>query len=264
MAPKNKDKLKNQISIENLGLKDEILANIEDDKTNKNQEIKMESNPRAVNVGAVSLQENEDVVKPVKVTKRPKKENIENTEEHTKEKTNKNHKLTKLGNKKNKTEENKPVRVRRIKTDYKSGLTLEQVADRNEKGLNNFTPNTNVKTYKSIFFENIFTFFNLLCFAIFASLAIVGAWKSCIFMFIIVANIAIGIIQEIRAKRTIEKLSLLIFVTPSTKLATFLLNKEAMSSFVVLVSSKVSCSKPAHIVSLSACISAKIRATFNG
>ena len=209
MAPKNKDKLKNQISIENLGLKDEILANIEDDKTNKNQEIKMESNPRAVNVGAVSLQENEDVVKPVKVTKRPKKENIENTEEHTKEKTNKNHKLTKLGNKKNKTEENKPVRVRRIKTDYKSGLTLEQVADRNEKGLNNFTPNTNVKTYKSIFFENIFTFFNLLCFAIFASLAIVGAWKSCIFMFIIVANIAIGIIQEIRAKRTIEKLSLL-------------------------------------------------------
>ncbi|MBQ7453363.1 MAG: HAD-IC family P-type ATPase [Clostridia bacterium] len=106
-------------------------------------------------------------------------------------------------------EDAKPIRVRRIKVDYKTGLTDEQVADRNSKGLNNDTPNTNVKTYRSIFVENIFTFFNMLCFAIFISLAVVGAWKSCIFMFIIVANITIGIIQEIRAKQTIEKLSLL-------------------------------------------------------
>lgn len=110
---------------------------------------------------------------------------------------------------KGKEVEVKPVRVRRIKTDFKNGLTLEQVADRNEKGLNNITPNTNVKTYRSIFVENICTFFNILCIAIFISLAAVGAWSNCIFMFIIVANIAIGIIQEIRAKRTIEKLSLL-------------------------------------------------------
>ncbi|MBQ7579178.1 MAG: HAD-IC family P-type ATPase [Clostridia bacterium] len=110
---------------------------------------------------------------------------------------------------KNNTEEIKPIKIKRIKADFKNGLSSEQVADRNEKGLNNVTPNTNVKTYKSIFVENIFTFFNMLCFAIFISLAIVGAWKSCIFMVIILANIAIGIIQEIRAKRTIEKLSLL-------------------------------------------------------
>ena len=111
--------------------------------------------------------------------------------------------------KKTEKEEPKQIRVRRIKADVKTGLTLDQVEDRKNKGLTNFTPNTNVKTYKSIFVENICTFFNMLCFAIFLSLAIVGAWSNCIFMFIILANIAIGIVQEIRAKRTIEKLSLL-------------------------------------------------------
>ena len=112
----------------------------------------------------------------------------------------------------------KQTRIRRFKAEYSTGLTNEQVEDRKAKGLTNFTPNTNVKTYKSIFIENIFTFFNLLCFAIFASLAIVGAWSNCIFMLVIVANIAIGIIQEIRAKRTIEKLSLLkSFVMESSK-----------------------------------------------
>ena len=73
--------------------------------------------------------------------------------------------------KKGKEVEVKPVRVRRIKTDFKNGLTLEQVADRNEKGLNNIMPNTNVKTYRSIFVENICTFFNILCIAIFMPIA---------------------------------------------------------------------------------------------
>ena len=117
--------------------------------------------------------------------------------------------IVKKSSKKLEKDDLKPIRVRRIRADFKTGLTHEQVADRMQKGLTNFTPNTNVKTYKSIFIENIFTFFNLLCFAIFLSLAIVGAWSNCIFMFIIIANIALGIIQEIRAKQTIEKLSLL-------------------------------------------------------
>ena len=117
--------------------------------------------------------------------------------------------LVKLNREKKTTPELKLPRVRRVKADINVGLTHDQVEDRKIKGFSNVTPNTNVKTYKSIFFENIFTFFNLLCFAIFISLAVVGAWSNCIFMFIILANIAIGIIQEIRAKRTIEKLSLL-------------------------------------------------------
>ena len=54
-------------------------------------------------------------------------------------------------------------RVKRVKTDYQTGLTNEQVAERVSKGQTNVTPNTNNKTIKSIIFENIFTFFNILC-----------------------------------------------------------------------------------------------------
>lgn len=111
--------------------------------------------------------------------------------------------------KKNAQPEVVPKRVKRVRADYKSGLTSDQVKERIDKGQTNATPNQNVKTYKNIFIENIFTFINMLCFAIAISLICVGAWGDCLGMVIILANITIGIIQEIRAKLTIEKLSLL-------------------------------------------------------
>lgn len=105
--------------------------------------------------------------------------------------------------------EKKPQRVRRVRTDASTGLTDDQVQERILKGQTNHTPNRNVKTYKRIFFENTVTFFNILCLAVAISLICVGAWSNCLFMAIIIINTAIGIIQEIRAKKTIEKLSLL-------------------------------------------------------
>ena len=66
-------------------------------------------------------------------------------------------------NKKN----NEPVvqkRVKRVKSDYQTGLTHDQVQERILKGQTNAVPNTNVKTYWSIIRENVFTFFNILCF----------------------------------------------------------------------------------------------------
>ena len=111
---------------------------------------------------------------------------------------------------KQKKEEVVPLpRVRRVKTDHNTGLTSEQVQERITKGQTNKTENTNVKTYKAIFFENIVTFFNMLCLAIAISLIVVGSYRNLLFMLIIIANTAIGIFQEIKAKRTIEKLSLL-------------------------------------------------------
>lgn len=105
-------------------------------------------------------------------------------------------------------------RVKRVKTDYQTGLTHEQVQERIEKGQTNFCPNTNVKTIKSIIFENLFTFFNILCFIVAIALVVVDIvykqpWSNILFMAIILINIIIGIVQEIRAKKTIEKLSLL-------------------------------------------------------
>ena len=105
-------------------------------------------------------------------------------------------------------------RVKRVKTDYQSGLTSDQVQERISKGQVNITPNTNNKTIGSIIFENVFSFFNILCFLVAISLVVVNIvykqnWNNLLFMVTILVNITIGIIQEIKAKHTIEKLSLL-------------------------------------------------------
>ena len=139
-------------------------------------------------------------------------------------------------------EEKKPIRVRRIKTNYKEGLTLDQVNDRIEKNQTNFTPNKNVKTYKKIFFENIFTFFNLLVTAVTISLICVNAWSNCMSFVIMAINTAIGIFQEIRAKKTIEKLSLL--TAPSVKViregieTTISMNEVVLDDVIVLSTGK--------------------------
>lgn len=105
-------------------------------------------------------------------------------------------------------------RVKRVKTDYQAGLTSEQVQERVMKGQTNVTPNTNNKTIGSIIAENVFSFFNILCFLVAIALVVVNIvykqkWNNLLFMVTILINIIIGIVQEIKAKRTIEKLSLL-------------------------------------------------------
>ena len=107
-----------------------------------------------------------------------------------------------------------PQKVKRIKSNYQEGLSKEQIQERIDKYQINEVPNTNVKTIWSIVKENVFTFFNILCFLICGALVAVNilyeqSWSNILFMVIIVINIIIGIAQEIRAKVTIEKLSLL-------------------------------------------------------
>lgn len=113
----------------------------------------------------------------------------------------------KLGKKKDKKTKEERV-IYRIKADIKTGLKSEQVNNRVSEGLTNKVENKNTKTYASIFFSNIFTFFNLLCFAVAGCLIAVGAFTDLLFLIIIFCNIFIGIIQEIKAKKTIEKISL--------------------------------------------------------
>ena len=105
--------------------------------------------------------------------------------------------------------------VERFTVNPKKGLTVEQVEQRTNENLTNKVENKNIKTYKSIFFGNIFTFFNMLCFLVAGALIAVGAWTNLLFLAIILSNIVIGIIQEIRAKKTIEKISLVSAPTAS-------------------------------------------------
>lgn len=107
-----------------------------------------------------------------------------------------------------KDKKKKVQEVERFSPNKKIGLSKEEVAKRVEQGLVNRVDKKNSKTYTRIFLSNIFTFFNLLCFGVCGALIAVNAWSNLIFMGTILSNILIGIIQEIKAKKTVEKISL--------------------------------------------------------
>ncbi len=98
--------------------------------------------------------------------------------------------------------------VTRFHTDLKKGLTPDQVDKRQQQGLTNVNTVKTTKSYAAIILGNIFTFFNILCFAVVAALIAVGSWKNLTFSVIIIVNLLIGIIQEIKAKQTVEKITL--------------------------------------------------------
>lgn len=89
------------------------------------------------------------------------------------------------------------------------GLSDDEVKSRQQDKLTNHTKVKASKTYLSIFVKNIFTFFNMLWLLIAIALLCVGSYSDLLFLFVIVANTAIAIIQEIRAKIAVEKLSMI-------------------------------------------------------
>ena len=107
------------------------------------------------------------------------------------------------------TQEISTIGATRFRTDLKRGLTDEQVQTRIQEGLVNNIGKGSTKTIPHIILSNILTVFNLITFAVALWLISVGAIKDLFFMVIVSANIIVGIIQEIRAKITIDKLSLL-------------------------------------------------------
>ena len=90
-----------------------------------------------------------------------------------------------------------------------TGLTNEQVQQRIEEGKINVNENPNTRSYKQIVRENVLTFFNFLNLALMIMVLLVGSYKNSMFMGIIVINTVIGIIQEVRAKKTLDKLAIL-------------------------------------------------------
>lgn len=90
-----------------------------------------------------------------------------------------------------------------------TGLTDEQVNERIEQGKVNADENPNTRTYKQIVRENTLTFFNFLNLVLLILVLMVGSYKNAFFVGIIIINTLIGIAQEIRAKKTIDKLAIL-------------------------------------------------------
>lgn len=90
-----------------------------------------------------------------------------------------------------------------------TGLTKEQVEQRIEEGKVNINEEPNTRTYKQIVRENTLTFFNFLNLVLLGLVLFVGSYKNSMFVGIILINTIIGIVQEVRAKRTIDKLAIL-------------------------------------------------------
>ena len=89
------------------------------------------------------------------------------------------------------------------------GLTENEVKKRIEKGLTNQTDISTDKTTKEIILSNTLTYFNLIFLIITVLLILVGSFRNLTFLPIIIGNTLIGIIQELRAKKTLEKMNFL-------------------------------------------------------
>lgn len=90
-----------------------------------------------------------------------------------------------------------------------TGLSKEEVLIRKQNGQVNIVEDTITKSYKEIFFKNTITFFNIINIVLLTMVLFVGSYKNSLFIFIITINTAAGIYQEIKAKRTLDRLSIL-------------------------------------------------------
>lgn len=89
------------------------------------------------------------------------------------------------------------------------GLSSVEVEKRIKDGKINICENLKTKSIKRIFYDNIVTLFNLINIVLFVALLLVGSYKNLLFIGVMLVNIIIGIFQEIRSKRSVDKLSIL-------------------------------------------------------
>lgn len=96
----------------------------------------------------------------------------------------------------------------RYETTQEVGLTQQQIDERLEHNLINTSKVKSTRSYFSIFVRNTCTFFNLIWLIIAVALICVGSYADLLFLLVIFCNTSVAIIQEIKAKMTVEKLSL--------------------------------------------------------
>ena len=89
------------------------------------------------------------------------------------------------------------------------GLSLAEVKQRVQRGEVNTVQERTSRTYQEIFRANVFTLFNAILGTLLVLILIFGSVKDALFGLVIIFNSLIGIIQEIRAKRTLDRLALL-------------------------------------------------------
>lgn len=93
-------------------------------------------------------------------------------------------------------------------TDLNTGLSSEQVHERLECGLSNTVTESASRTSGKIIRSNIFTYFNLIFFILAVVLIYEKSYNNLTFLGVVVTNTIIGIVQELRSKKELEKLQL--------------------------------------------------------
>ena len=91
-----------------------------------------------------------------------------------------------------------------------TGLTSKEVVQRIESGQSNAVKTSTSRSVRDIVRANVFTLFNSIICAAMALVLVTGSWKDAVFGFVIIINTGIGIVTELRAKRTLDKLSILV------------------------------------------------------
>ncbi len=93
--------------------------------------------------------------------------------------------------------------------DINQGLTASQAESRAANGRSNGGSDIKTKSSFQIICENVFTLFNLINLILAVMVIAVGSFRNALFMGVVICNTAIGIFQGIRAKRAIDKLSII-------------------------------------------------------
>ena len=91
-----------------------------------------------------------------------------------------------------------------------TGLTPKEVVQRIESGQSNAVKTSTSRSVRDIVRANVFTLFNGIIFAAMVLVLITGSWRDAVFGFVIIINTGIGIVTELRAKRTLDRLSILV------------------------------------------------------
>lgn len=103
----------------------------------------------------------------------------------------------------------KRIPTTRYRPDHQTGLTAQQVQEHRMHGWTNQPVDPPSKTIKEIIQENVFTYFNLIFLVLAVLLCLVGSFRDLTFLPVIVLNTLIGIIQETRAKKVLDNLTML-------------------------------------------------------
>ncbi len=89
------------------------------------------------------------------------------------------------------------------------GLSEKEVEARIKNGETNSVPSKNKNTIPKIILKNTLTIFNLVNLILAILIIIVGSYKNLLFILIAIANTLISIVNEVRAKRTVDKMRLI-------------------------------------------------------